>query len=56
MEIENRTQWHPAFCSTMELELLENEKGLIYDPEYYLSREPLRIDLLIIKKKPEEVI
>ena len=56
MEIENRTQWHPAFCSTMELELLENEKGLIYDPEYYLSREPLRIDLVIIKKKPEEVI
>ncbi len=56
MEIENRTQWHPAFCSTMELELMENEKGLAYDPEYYLSREPLRIDLLIIKKKPEEVI
>ncbi len=56
MEIENRTQWHPAFCSTIELELMENEKGLAYDPEYYLSREPLRIDLLIIKKKPEEVI
>ena len=35
---------------------MENEKGLAYDPEYYLSREPLRIDLLIIKKKPEEVI
>ncbi len=56
MEIENRTQWHPAFCSIMELELIENEKGLVYDPEYYLSREPLRIDLLVIKKKPEEVI
>lgn len=56
MEIENRTQWHPAFCSTIELELMENEKGLSYDPEYYLSREPLRIDLLIIKKKQEEVI
>ncbi len=40
----------------MELELIENEKGLVYDPEYYLSREPLQIDLLVIKKKPEEVI
>ena len=56
MEIENRTQWHPAFCSTMELELIENRNDLTYDPEYYLSREPLRIDLLIIRKKPGEVI
>ncbi len=56
MEIENRTQWHPAFCSTIELELMENRKDLTYDPEYYLSREPLRIDLLIIRKKPGEVI
>lgn len=40
----------------MELEFLENENGLVYDPEYSLSREPLRIDLLVIKKKPETVI
>ncbi|MEZ3478607.1 MAG: hypothetical protein K1W08_08400 [Lachnospiraceae bacterium] len=53
MEIENRTQWHPAFCSTMELELIENRNDLTYDPEYYLSREPLRIDLLIIRKSRE---
>ncbi len=56
LEIENRTLWHPAFCSTMELELIQNKDGLIYDSEYNLSREPLRIDLLIIRKKPEETI
>ena len=56
MEIENRTQWHPAFCSSMELELIENKKELTYDREYNLSSEPLRIDLLIIKKNSNEVI
>lgn len=56
MEIENRTQWHPAFCDSMELELAENKKGLTYDREHNLSSEPLRIDLLIIKKDSNEVI
>ena len=56
MEIENRTKWHPAFCNIMELELMENAEGLTYDSEYNLSREPLKIDLLVIKKKQDEVI
>lgn len=56
MEIENRTQWHPAFCASMELELAENKKGLTFDREHNLSSEPLRIDLLIIKKDSNEVI
>ena len=51
MEIENRTQWHPAFCTSMELELMENEKALLYDREHNLGSEPLQIDLLIIRKK-----
>ncbi|MDE7274465.1 MAG: hypothetical protein K2N95_15670 [Lachnospiraceae bacterium] len=56
MEIENKTHWHPAFCAAMELELRANNKGLINEPEHNLSSEPLRIDLLIIKKDPDEVI
>ncbi len=56
LEIENRTQWHPAFCASMELELAENKKDLTYDREHNLSSEPLRIDLLIIKKNSDEVI
>lgn len=34
----------------MGLEFLENENDLIYETEYQLNHEPLRIDLLIIKK------
>lgn len=56
LEIENRTQWHSTFCTSMELELMENESGLNYEKEYSLSKEPLRIDLLIIKKSPHEKI
>ena len=51
LEIENRTKWHPAFCNIMELELMENAEGLTYDSEYNLSREPLKIDLLVIKNR-----
>ena len=56
LEIENRTQWHPAFCASMELELAENKKDLTYNREHNLSSESLRIDLLIIKKDSNEVI
>lgn len=56
MEIENKIQWHPAFCAAMELELRANKNGLTYNKEHNLSSEPLRIDLLIIKKDAGEVI
>ena len=56
LEIENRTKWHPAFCNIIELELMENAEGLTFNSEYNLSREPLKIDLLVIKKKQNEVI
>lgn len=46
--------WHPAFCSATEFDL-RNEKGnLEFEPEHNLSREPLRMDLLIIKKNTNE--
>lgn len=56
MEIENKTQWHPAFCAAMELELRANKNGLTYNREHNLSSESLRIDLLIIKKNVNEII
>lgn len=46
-------QWHPAFVSAMNLELLENRKDLVFEREYNLNTKPLEIDLLIIKKKKE---
>ncbi|MDE7273043.1 MAG: hypothetical protein K2N95_08270 [Lachnospiraceae bacterium] len=53
MEIEDNIQWHPAFCSAMELELRENKKDLIYEREHNLSKMPMKIDFLVIRKKPD---
>ena len=41
-------QWHPAFVAAMELELAGY--GLYFDSEHNLSKKPLQIDLLVIKK------
>ncbi len=46
-------QWHPAFVSAMNLELIENRKDLMFQREYNLNTKPLEIDLLIIKKEKE---
>ena len=49
-------QWHPAFYGAAELEFRENKKDLIFEREYNLSKEPIRTDLLIIKKATETKI
>jgi hypothetical protein len=43
-------QWHPAFCAAAGLEFHEDIERLELKPEYNLSKEPIRIDLLIIKE------
>ncbi len=43
-------QWHPGFYGAAELELLSNKDILEFLREYNLSKEPLQMDLLIIKK------
>ena len=45
-----KTQWHPAFCSAMKLELATNKKDLEYISEHELNSKPIRIDLLVIEK------
>ena len=47
-------QWHPAFYSGMELEL--RDYNLSFDTEFQLTKGPLSIDLLIIKKIDDEKI
>lgn len=52
MEIEeDKKQWHPAFCAAMELEFKEDKDALDYEREHNLSKKPLQIDLLVIKKE-----
>ena len=50
---ETAIQWHPAFYGAAELELRENKEDLEFHQEYNLSKEPLRMDLLVIKKQAD---
>ena len=54
--MEDKIQWHPAFYGAAELEFRENKEDLIFEREYNLSKEPIRTDLLIIKKATEAKI
>ena len=49
---KEKLQWHPAFCSATELEFREDRDNLEFFREYPLSKQPLKIDLTVIKKKP----
>jgi hypothetical protein len=51
-----KTLWHPAFCEAMKLELNEYRDVLEFHDEHQLTRGPLRIDVLIIKKLKDIVI
>ncbi len=45
--------WHPAFCGAMEMVLVSDKQLFEFLREYPLSKEPLRMDLLIVKKLSE---
>ena len=49
-----KIQWHPGFYAGMELELKAFD--LSFNSEYQLTRGPLSIDLLIIKKLSDQKI
>ena len=42
-----KIQWHPAFAAAIGLEFRDDYKDVIIQQEYNLSKEPIRIDLLI---------
>ena len=42
--------WHPGFYGAMEIELIANKGAFEFQREYNLSKEPIRMDLLIIRK------
>lgn len=53
MANENDIQWHPGFCSAMELTLRDDRDALSFDKEFNLSRKPLQVDLLVIHKNED---
>jgi hypothetical protein len=45
-----RLAWHPAFFEAIQIELEEYSHDLQFTSEYQLATEPLRIDVVIIRK------
>ena len=48
---EGRLQLHPAFSAAFHIELNDELENLHIEEEHMLSKKPLQIDMLIIKKK-----
>jgi hypothetical protein len=53
---EDRLSWHPAFYEAIQLELDEYSDILEFTSDHQLTDEPLRIDVLIIRKTSDVVI
>jgi hypothetical protein len=51
-----KLRWHPAFLQALQLELIEYKNSLQFNYEYQLTTEPIRVDVLIIKKPPNLAI
>ena len=49
-EDENKIQWHQAFVGAMYCELGDDINRVEFNPEYSITRKPLQMDLLIVKK------
>ncbi|MDR0656118.1 MAG: hypothetical protein LBG22_07370 [Treponema sp.] len=47
---EPRIAWHAAFIEAIQMELEQYRDVLEFKPEYPLTAEPLKIDIIIIKK------
>ena len=50
---ENDILWHSGHYAAIKLEFLENDADLTYETEHQLNHEPIRIDLLVIKKNKD---
>jgi len=55
-DTDQKLHWHPAFLQAIKVELIDFKDVLEFREEYYLTTEPLRIDLLIIKKPKDLLI
>ena len=43
--------WHPAFYANIQIELKDEADKLTFENEHHLSKKPMQIDVLIIKKE-----
>ena len=53
---KERIAWHPAFREAIQAELIDFREVLTFEAEHVLNTEPLKVDVLIIKKPKDAVI
>lgn len=56
MADNSRIAWHQGFYGALEIELRANKEQLIFTPEWQLSKEPMRVDMLVVEKTPDVII
>ena len=47
-------EWHPAFEASIQIEFENEIEKMTFEPEHLLSKQPMRIDELVIKIRGEE--
>lgn len=45
------TYWHPAFYADIQIELADDADHLVFENEHQLGKNPMEIDVLIIRKE-----
>ena len=53
---DGRLQWHSGFSAALRVELEEELEELCIEDEHMLSKKPMQIDVLVVKKKREQPI
>ena len=53
---EGKLQWHAAFDASIRIELEAEADMIQIETEHFLSKKPMQIDLLIIKKEKNQIL
>ena len=53
---KTKVYWHDAFYHALQMELHEYKDDLIFEYQHQLSKEALKMDVLVIKKKSDKKI
>lgn len=51
-----KVQWHPAFAAALHIELQDELEKIIIEEEHLLGKKPMQMDVLVIKKKSDEIL
>ena len=48
---DEKIQWHPAFDAVLQIEFGDEAKYPEFDPEHFISKKPMQIDVLVKNEK-----